>query len=469
VCRSKVEDGVPLSLTAAGGRVTDTRRTIEVQELVNHAGIGMAQLKLFALCLLVLALDGYDTVVAAYVAPQIKAQWAMPPTQLSLLFGVGLLGLTFGSFFLGPVADRFGRKATLIGSVLLFSMTSLASAYAPSPDLLIMLRFVTGLGLGGAMPNVYTLTAEYTPARLRASLIAPVGCGVPVGGAIAGLFAAKVIHAYGWQAMFVIGGALPLLLVPALALWLPESVRFQIAKAKPQACIARTLRRMYASAEIEGARFALHERHPSGSPVAALVKHGRAGGTVLLWVTALGALLVVYFLSSWLPLLIQQGGATAQTGALMMSCYLFGNTLGAILLGVLMDRLNPQRVLCAAFLVGCCALASLGLLIGTPWLAFGALFVTGVGSGGTTTGTIILATAFYSTANRATGVSWTLAFGRVGSIIGSMSAGLLLAAKWTPAHIFIAAAAPLLIAAVAVAAHGRLRSVAHATAATPSR
>lgn len=436
----------------------DTKTSVDVQKFVDDAGIGGPQLRLFLLCLLILILDGYDTVVVGYIAPQLRVHWGITPTQLAPLFGVGLFGLTVGSLVLGPVADRIGRRATLIWSVALFGAASLASALAPSLNVLIVLRFLTGLGLGGAMPNVYTLAAEYSPTRLRASLVAPIGCGLAVGGAVAGLFASRIMQAFGWQSMFVIGGFLPLILIPVLIKWLPESARYQIARGQPDAQVRLTMRKMFRTLVADNVRFELNELRPTGSPVTHLFTNGLATRTVLLWITAFGALLVVYFLGSWLPVLIQEGGAPVESGALMMSCYLFGNTFGAIALGLLMDRFNPQAVLCAAFLAGCVALGSFGSLIATPWLAFLALFVTGVGTGGTTTGTNILAAGFYPTASRATGVSWTLAFGRLGSIVGSVVAGFLLAAKWPIAHIFMAAAVPLLLAAVTVATLGQLRA-----------
>ncbi|MBN3851137.1 MULTISPECIES: MFS transporter [Burkholderiaceae] len=431
--------------------------TIDVQRFVDERRIGFRQIRLFCLCLLILILDGYDTVVVGYVAPQLRAHWGVQPAQLGPLFGVGLLGLTVGSFVFGPIADRVGRRVTLIWSVILFGVASFASAFAPSLIALIALRFVTGLGLGGAMPNAYTLAVEYSPTRLRASLVAPIGCGLAVGGAVAGLFAAQAIQAYGWPSMFVVGGMLPLILAPVLVRWLPESVRYQIARGTPDVEVRQTMSAVFPDVSLQGVRLVCTEHAPKGFPVTQLFRGGLVSGTLLLWITAFGALLVVYFLSSWLPVLIHESGASLSTAATMTSCYLFGNTFGAILLGLLMDRCNPQLVLCAAFIAACAALVSFGNMIGAPILAYLTLFVIGVGTGGTTTGTNILAASFYPTASRATGVSWTLAFGRIGSIVGATATGLLVAAKWSISQIFVAAAFPLVLAAIAVALLGWVR------------
>jgi AAHS family 4-hydroxybenzoate transporter-like MFS transporter len=314
--------------------------------------------------------------------------------------------------------------------------------------MLIALRFLTGLGLGGAMPNAYTLAAEYCPDRLRSTLVAPIGCGIAVGGTLGGLFASRMIGAFGWGSMLVLGGVLPLLLVVVLARWLPESVRYLVARGGKQAQARAILKRIAPDADLENVTITLEERRVQGLRLKQLLAPGIGGGTLLLWTTAFMALLVIYFLGNWLPILIQQSGVSFHNASLMTALYLTGNSLGAILLGVLMDRINPQYVLCGAFVCASISLASFGHLSGVPGLALLALFVTGVGTGGTMTGTNILSAGYYATASRATGVAWTLGMGRVGSIVGSMIGGAMLAAHREATMIFGAVAAPLIIAAI---------------------
>jgi AAHS family 4-hydroxybenzoate transporter-like MFS transporter len=426
-------------------------QVLVAQSVINERKISGFQIGTLFLCFLILVLDGYDTVVVGYVAPALKAHFDVNPAQLGPMFGAGLAGLTVGSFLFGPVADRFGRKPTLIGSVFLFGIFSIASAWAGSIHTFTVLRFLTGMGLGGAMPNAYTLAAEYCPDRLRSTLVAPIGCGIAAGGALGGLAAPHLIGTYGWESMLLLGGLLPLVLAIALAMGLPESIRYLVARQRYSN--ARAILRQIAPDSVpDDVQLTLAEMPPAGLPFRGLLRPGLRGGTVLLWITAFMTLLVIYFLGNWLPLLIQSTGVPFTQASLMTALYLTGNGTGAILLGFLMDRFNPQYVLAGAFLCAAASLISFGHLAATPAIALAALFITGIGTGGTMTGTNILSAGFYPTAIRATGVAWTLGMGRVGSIAGSMIGAAMLAVHWTPPVMFAAISAPVLIAALSVSA-----------------
>ncbi|RDK11963.1 MFS transporter [Cupriavidus lacunae] len=421
---------------------------INVRSLINERPMSRFQIRTLILCFLVLVTDGYDTVVLGFIGPSLKAHFGASPAQLAPLFGAGFFGLAVGSFLFGPLADRFGRKTVLTITVILFGVLSLVSAWAASLETLIVLRFLTGLGLGGAMPNAYTLAVEYCPDRFRSTLVAPLGCGISAGGVLGGLIAPHMISAFGWQSMLILGGALPMLL--ALVLWrgLPESVRYLVAKGRQEE--ARAIVQRIDAGYPGGAQLALDEEAAKGFPVSQLLRQGLRGGTVLLWITAFMALLVVYFLGNWLTMLVQETGVSFSQASRMTALYLTGNALGAVLLGFLMDRMNPQYVVAGAFLCAAISLASLGHLTSVPAIAVVALLITGVGTGGAMTGTSILSAGFYPTASRATGVAWTLGMGRVGSIVGSMVGGAMLAAHWAPTVMFVAVSIPVAVAALSV-------------------
>lgn len=423
---------------------------LAVQAFIDERKMSRFQIVTLLLCFFILLLDGYDTVVVGYIAPSLKAQFGLLPPQLAPMFGAGLFGLTIGSFAFGPVADRFGRKTTLIFSTALFGLISIASAWSGSIHSLTVLRFLTGLGLGGAMPNAYTLAAEYCPTRLRATLVAPIGCGIGAGGAVGGLIAAPLIHAFGWPVMLIVGGVFPLVLIPVLMRYLPESARYLAARGDREEPVRAILKQIDASADVANRAIAKPDSVAKGSPIGALLRPGLGGGTILLWITAFMTLLVIYFLGNWLPLLIQRGGVSFHDASLMTSIYLTGNTIGALILGYLMDRTNPQFVLAAAFIAAALALATFGHLDGAGWPAFALLFITGCGTGGTMTGTNILSAVYYPTTMRATGVAWTLGMGRVGSIVGSMIGGAMLAAHMDLPVIFGVIAAPVVVAAISV-------------------
>jgi AAHS family 4-hydroxybenzoate transporter-like MFS transporter len=434
---------------------------IELREFLNAHKVSGYQYFVFFLCFLILLLDGYDTVVVGFIAPALRQAWALHSGDLALMFGMGLAGLAFGSFFSGPVADRFGRKVVIVGSVALFGVVSLVSAWSTSIAMLTLLRFVAGLGLGGAMPNTYTLAAEFCPDRWRSTLVAPIGCGIGAGGALAGVLAAHMIVPYGWPSLLIVGGVLPLLLLPVLAWMLPESIRYRVTSGKRDNKLLKTMQAIAPEQDFAGKRFVLDEvagvtpgARPTHGSVAGSVQKLFApnllGGTIYLWITAFACLLVVYFLGNWLPTLINNTGIPIGRASLMTAMYLTGNTLGAIVLGCFMDRCNPQYVLAIAFVLAGVAMASFGYLIGAPLLSLLALFFTGVGSGGTMTCTNILAAGFYPTQSRATGVSWTLAIGRIGSVSSSFIGGAMLAAHWGVEAIFATIAMPIFVAALSM-------------------
>jgi AAHS family 4-hydroxybenzoate transporter-like MFS transporter len=423
---------------------------IELSGFLNARKVSAYQYFIFFLCFLIMLLDGYDTVVVGYIAPALRHAWALDHSDLALMFGMGLAGLALGSFFSGPVADRFGRKGVILGSVALFGTVSLLSAWSTSIAMLTVLRFVAGLGLGGAMPNTYTLAAEFCPDRLRSTLVAPIGCAIGAGGAFGGVLAAHLIGPYGWPSMLVVGGVLPLALLPLLYSALPESIRYRVASGKGRDQLLKTMQAMAPEQDFSGKQFVINEVAPAGTAVRGLFAPNLFGGTMYLWIAAFACMLVVYFLGSWLPTLINGTGIPLSRASLMTAMYLIGNTLGAIVLGYCMDRCNPQYVLAIAFVLAGVAMASFGYLVNEPLLSLPALFFTGVGSGGALTCINILAAGFYPTPSRATGVSWTLAVGRIGSVCGSFMGGAMLAAHWGTEAIFATIAAPIFIAALSM-------------------
>ena len=333
----------------------------------------------------------------------------------------------------------------------------IASAFATSIESLTALRFVTGLGLGGAMPAAITLTSEFCPERKRATMVTVMFCGFTTGSAAAGLAASHIVAAYGWQGLLILGGLLPLLLAPVLYALLPESVRYLTLKGAPASRIAATLRRLAPEAMLDGAAFT-GVRKPAGSPMLQLFRDGLAGSTVLIWVTFFMSLLVFYLLSSWLPLLITTAGFSMANAALMAATLATGGTLGAIVIGRLMDHFNPNRVLAAAYAMAGCFVVLLGNATTMPWLLVFAIFGAGFGVAGAQVGVNALAAATYPTASRATGVSWANGVGRIGSVLGSMVGGFLLSLGWDLATIFTVAATPAFVAAVAMLAKERLGS-----------
>jgi AAHS family 4-hydroxybenzoate transporter-like MFS transporter len=434
-----------------------SHRVVDVQAFIDAQRVSPLQKRLLFLCFVVIAIDGFDTSIIGFIAPAIRAEWGLAVTQLGPLFAAGLFGLMLGAFAVGPLADRHGRKTMLVASMTVFGATCLASAYSGGLTSLIALRFLTGLGLGGALPMTITLTSEFCPAARRSSLVTLMFCGFTLGSAMGGFIAARVLPAFGWRVLLVGGGVAPLVLAPLLGALLPESVRFLVLKGQAHERIAAVLRRIAAGTDFRDTRF-VDTPISKASPVAQLFGGGLLKGTLLLWLAFFMSLLIVYMMTNWMPTLLQQAsGASLADAASIGAMYQVGGALGAILVGRLMDRFEPHRVLFASYLSGAVCILLISLWTHRRWLLTLAVFAAGACISGGQTGGNALSAAFYPTAYRATGVAWANGVGRSGSIVGSLLGGLLLGFGWPATTVYALVAVPALVSAFALAALGIVR------------
>jgi AAHS family 4-hydroxybenzoate transporter-like MFS transporter len=428
--------------------MTSTPRTLDVQEFLNAHKLSWTQISTLILCFLIVAVDGFDTASIGFIAPAIRAEWGLTPSALAPVFGAGLGGFMAGAFLFGPLADRFGRKTILMVCVAFFGLASLASAYSTSLEMLIVLRFLTGLGLGGAMPNSVTLSSEYAPERARSMLVMTMFCGFTIGSALGGVAAAHIVAAWGWRAVLEIGGILPLVLLPLLAFGLPESVRYLVMKSHKPEQVRQTLQRIAPQADLRDVTFTVAEQAHTGFPVKHLFAPALRVGTLKLWLTFFMCLLVIYLLSSWLPTLISSTGMSLKDASLVTAMFQVGGTLGAIALGPLMDRFSPTRVLAVVYSLAAVCTWLIGQSTDNTVLLVLAVFGAGVTVSGGQVGANALAASFYPTASRATGVSWASGIGRIGSVLGSMAGGWMMAAGLGMPTLFLIVGIPCLIAGI---------------------
>ena len=202
-----------------------TSTVIDVPEYIDRQPVGAFQIRLLLICA-VLFIDGFDTQAIGYVAPAVAQEWKLPRGALGPVFSAGLFGLMIGALVLGTLADRIGRKRIIVLSSAAFGVGTLLTMLVQDAAWLMALRFLTGLGLGGAMPNAVALTSEFSPHRRRATMVMAMFAGFSIGAALGGLLAAALIPAFGWRSVFLVGGLAPLLLVPVLLYALPESIRY---------------------------------------------------------------------------------------------------------------------------------------------------------------------------------------------------------------------------------------------------
>jgi AAHS family 4-hydroxybenzoate transporter-like MFS transporter len=361
-----------------------------------------------------------------------------------------------GALTLGPLADRVGRKKIIIFSTLAFGIGTLVTAFIQDVNTLLVIRFLTGLGLGGAMPNTVAMTSEFNPHRRRATMVMIMFCGFSLGAALGGLLAAALIPHFGWRSVFVVGGAAPLMLVPILALRLPESVRFLALTGQANARVAELLaainpKGMFAP----GTQFVVHEPALAGMPVLHLFRDGRTLVTVLLWVVFFMSLLDLYFLANWLPTVLNDLGASVSTAALIGSMLQVGGVVGTFALGSVIDRFS-FRALALVYFIAVFAIGAIGQLGHSIVFVTMAIFAAGFCTVGGQIAANALAAGFYPTSVRSTGVGWALGIGRVGSIIGPLVGGALMTAKWSTGSVFMAAASAAFCAALAAFSLSRL-------------
>ena len=430
--------------------------SIDVAEFIDAQPLGGFQLRLLLTCAAVLFLDGFDTQAIGFVAPALAKEWGVTKAALGPVFSAGLFGLMIGALLFGPLADRLGRKNIIIASTVAFGLGALATAFVQDVGGLIAIRFLTGLGLGGAMPNAVALTSEFNPRRRRATMVMIMFCGFSIGAALGGLLAAALIPQFGWRSVFVVGGAAPLLLAPILALKLPESVRFLALTGGAEARVAQLLTFINPKIVFAPAtRFVVDEPELSGIPVQHLFKGGRTLPTLLLWVVFFMSLLDLYFLSNWLPTVLNDLGASVSQAAAIGSMLQVGGVVGTFALGSVIDRFS-FRALALVYFVAVFAVGAIGELGHSAVLVTMAIFAAGFCIVGGQIAANALAAGFYPTSVRATGVGWALGIGRVGAIVGPLIGGALLEMKWSAAEVFLTAASAAFCAALAALSLSRL-------------
>jgi AAHS family 4-hydroxybenzoate transporter-like MFS transporter len=438
------------------GTSTKDASTVDVAAFIDAQPVGAFQVKLLLTCATVLFLDGFDTTAIGYVAPALAKEWNVGKAALGPVFSAGLFGLMIGALVFGPLADRIGRKKIIIFSTLAFGIGTLVTSLVNDVNTLLAIRFLTGLGLGGAMPNTIALTSEFSPHRRRATMVMVMFVGFSIGAALGGLLAAALIPPFGWRSVFVVGGAAPLVLVPILAWRLPESVRFLALTGRADARVAELLAFVNAKAAFDaGTRFVVDEPALKGIPVQHLFRGGRTLATLLLWVVFFMSLLDIYFLSNWLPTVLNDLGASISEAAAIGSMLQVGGVVGTFALGSIIDRFS-FRALALVYFVAVFAVGAIGQLGHSAALVTSAIFVAGFCIVGGQIAANALAAGFYPTSVRATGVGWALGVGRVGSIVGPLVGGVLLSLKWSTGEVFVAAAMAALCAALAAFSLGRL-------------
>lgn len=432
------------------------RSRIDINTLIDTSRIGSFQWIMLSLCGICMILDGFDVQAMGYVAPALLQDWKVDKAALGPVFGAGLFGLLVGSLLFSVVADKLGRRPVLLVSTFFFGLCMLATPLTTTVQELIVIRFVTGLGLGAIMPNAMALSGEFSPQRRRVMIMMLISCGFTVGAMLGGVISAALIPRFGWESVFYVGGSLPLLIGLLMIKYLPESIQFQILNGAPSDKIAKLVRRVIPDAQIPAdAHFVVPETRQAGVPVIQLFSDGRAAGTVTLWIVSFLNLIALYFLSNWLPTIAKLAGLSLEQAVLVGAMLQLGGTVGTIAMGWLIDRIGFRRILLPCFLMAGAAIALIGHSTSSLAMLFSIVFIAGFAVVGGQPAINALAASAYPTTLRTTGVGWCLGIGRIGSVIGPVVGGELLRQNWSHEALFHVVAIPsvLIVLALVIGLH----------------
>jgi len=418
-----------------------------VESALENQRIGGLQIRVVVLCTLIQICDGYDINSVAWAVPKLIDTWHLAPPAFTTAFLWSSIGILVGALSAGPIGDRVGRKPLLVISLLIFGVASLASAFVPSLAGLTVARFFTGLGIGGAFPGAASLAGDYAPHRRRALLIMASFTGAPVGGFVGGQIVAWwLLPQFGWESIFIAGGLFPLILVPLLLIWLPESPRFLATRRNLSPRQAALLRRL----DLEPGK-----QHyvdvARGNPIAMLFGRGYALQTVLLWVIFFCSLLNLFLFGYWMPTVFKLIGYTAAQAVFASSLRDCGAMFAVFYLGVLIDRVGPERSLAFHYAVGAIFIAMIALVALPYVLMLVFTFLAGMTIIGSQTGANATCGKLYPARMRTSGLGWALGIGRLGGIVAPVLGGWLLSLGMPPTHIFLGACAFAVIAAAATA------------------
>ncbi len=413
---------------------------------LENQRIGSLQLRVAALWTLVQICDGYDLNSVAWAVPSLIHVWHLPPSAFTVAFFWSSIGILLGALSAGPIGDRFGRRPLLLVSLTIFGVASLLSATADSVGMLSVWRCLTGIGIGGGFSGAAALAGDYAPHRLRATMVMATFTGAPIGGFLGGQIVAGLLSHFGWPMIFILGGAFPLVLVAALALWLPELPRFLAARQTRSPRQTALLQRL----DIDSA-----QRGPidvaRGNPIAMLFGKGYALQTILLWIVYFCSLLNLFLFAYRMPTVLTMIGMTPGQAIFASSLRDCGGIFVVLYLGLAIDRIGPERTLALHYAAGAVFIAVIALATLPYALVLLMSFLAGMTIIGSQTGANGACGKLYPARMRTTGLGWALGVGRLGAVVAPVLGGYLLSFGLAPTRIFLCACLFALIAAGATA------------------
>ncbi len=412
--------------------LSNDAKQISVQEVLDKHPLSFFQYRTIFLAFFIVMYVGYTSAEMGFIGSALATDLHVSPAQLNPTMVASLIGLAIGSFMAGPLADKLGRKNVLLAAVALFGVFSVLASQMDSVMSIAAMRLVVGLGLGAAMPIAVTLVSEYSPTKLRSFLVAVMFCGFTAGSAGVGFVASALLPDYGWQGVLSVGGWVALVTLIPLIILLPESAKYLAEKNKSTDKIRSYLNKIGsvpATVEHFTSDHNVAAKPANAQKTSAMSKLFNAElgtGTVMLWVIFFMTMAYIGVYTNWLPMMFGLLGYEQAQSATLAALFQIGGTVGALIIGMLMDRVSPYKALGVSLLVGTVFTAAMAFYNSSYAAIFLGFLIIGVTISGGMVGFNALAAAFYPTSARATGVSWALGVGRFGSISGSLIGGYLL-------------------------------------------
>lgn len=411
-----------------------TARKIEINALLENAPLGLLQKSVVLLSALAIIFDGMDIQMMGFAIPSIAKEWNVARSVFAPVLAFGLFGVAVGTALGGFLGDTIGRKKSLVLSVLVFGASTLGFAFSHSLTTLFILRFIAGLGIGGALPNATTITAEFTPVRRRAVAVTLSIVCIPLGGVLAGTLASHVLVNDGWRTLFLIGGLSPLILAIFLVALLPESPRYLARKPQKGQQLATLLRRMGIPVDSNDFFYeqTVEDLNPR-SKLAEIFGPAQLRNTLCLWMAFFFTLVAIYLVFNWLPSILTAQGLDIATASQAVALYNFGGIFGALAFAVWINHRGSRTPLLVGSFAGSLSALYLSTVTinhtGSHTLLLAALAAHGLFTNAVQTTMYALAATMYDTRVRATGVAAALAVGRIGAIVSAFLGSYLLTCK----------------------------------------
>lgn len=424
---------------------------ITVAQLVDDAPFGWLHARVLLLCTLVLMLDGYDLASMGFAIPALARDLGIPAASFGYALSASFVGVAIGSLVAGPLGDRYGRRAAILASFALVGAATLATTTAGTLHEFEIWRFVTGLGMGGVVPNAVALVSEYMPLRRRSFLVVAAFSSAAFGSFAGSLMAARLLTHFGWQIVFMVGGIGPLAITALAYFRLPESLHF-LANHGRLSEATRLARQLRPGVLVSESNLVGDARSLTRVPVRELFVGARRNATSLLWVLFIGTQALVFFMGSWLATLLTQIGMSIGHALVALSFFHLGSLIVGLIVAWQSDRRSPEKMLAVTYMTAACSLALLAVGGAQGVAVYPLCFAAGGGIVGASFCLGALASSYYPPSIRAMGLGWGLSVGRIGSVTSPLLGGFALGAGWPVSSILAAAIVPALVCTVAVLA-----------------